>query len=405
MTSFKEAYLWEGQQHVLDRFEQIMGPNNLLNDVLSFLSHRLLTEEAFIKEYSDASKFHKSKGTEKGTVMDAWNTILEDQEKQAKISSDVKDVLVQEILRLEGLKKEFQRQKEVNGQQLSKYTKDLEKIRLDLAKAKMKLHSMMEQSELAQSSLEKAKADSSSSSKQVSKLSSQMVKTQTEYQKAEEEYQAEQKRFAAFQQEYEKKVSDILKDFQLLDENRLSTIHGSMRRYIHLMEKPYSLYKQTHENLLRAIDDIDELSDIQNFIAENRPNWKTTTTAAPAKNDGALTPRKESDKLSRTSSNAALKKVSKNKNRLSVPSALDPIDKPDKKSKRSSSGRANASADDMRNLKEEDDSISLSPRTCQAIYDYAPKDDKDLPFKAGDKIFLTRIDVSGWCEEIGRAHV
>jgi len=77
-----------------------------------------------------------------------------------------------------------------------------------------------------------------------------MVKTQTEYQKAEEDYQAEQKRFAAFQQEYEKKVSDILKvrtqrynegstptqtltltqDFQILDENRLSTIHGSMRR-------------------------------------------------------------------------------------------------------------------------------------------------------------------------------
>jgi len=43
--------------------------SSLLNDVLAFLSHRLLTEEAFIKEYSDSSKFHKSKGTEKGFVL------------------------------------------------------------------------------------------------------------------------------------------------------------------------------------------------------------------------------------------------------------------------------------------------------------------------------------------------
>jgi hypothetical protein len=79
-----------------------------------------------------------------------------------------------------------------------------------------------------------------------------VIKTQSEYNKAEEDYQLEQKKFAQFQQDFEKRVAELLKEFQSLDENRLSAIRYAIERYVNLMEKTAARVYKNQDGLFKV---------------------------------------------------------------------------------------------------------------------------------------------------------
>merc|ERR1712137_1354360 len=164
-------------------------------------------------------------GTEAGSVGYAWLAFRNSTDEQAKSRATLSEVYRKNAAELAGFKKEITPQRDAHVATVSKLQKDLEKGRSNVKAAKALYH---QKTETALIAYEKAQQDPTFTHKNLAKLSSSATKLRKDAESADTTYQSTLQDFQQFQVKYEESMKEILRDFQAIEERRVTKLKDVM---------------------------------------------------------------------------------------------------------------------------------------------------------------------------------
>merc|ERR1712063_167863 len=314
-----------------------------------------------------------STNTEAGSVGYAWLAFRNSTDEQAKSRATLSEVYRKNAAELAGFKKEITRQRDAHVATVSKLQKDLEKGRSNVKAAKALYHQKTEAAETALIAYEKAQQDPTFTHKNLAKLSSSATKLRKDAESADTTYQSTLQDFQQFQVKYEESMKEILRDFQAIEERRVTKLKDVMDMVVTAQQNLINDFIKIEESFKDAAGKISGLEDIQNFISVNKTG---------------LQPPKPTEYEPYKGKHEQFKKKS-----IPVAVAVTTRTEPAATTTQPTSMRGSGGG-----VEKVTRNPSASSVKAKALYEYVAADATELSFAVGDIINVTKQDASGWWE-------
>merc|ERR1711879_801647 len=214
----------------------------------------------------------------------------------------------------------------------------------------------------------KAQQDPTFTHKNLAKLNNSATKLRKDAENADNTYQSQLQEFQQFQVKYEENMKEILRDFQAIEERRVSKLKDVMDMIVTAQQNLVNDLIKFEEGFKDAVSKINGIDDIQNFISVNKTG---------------LQPPKPTEYEPYKGKHEQFKKKS-------IPVAVAVT----RAEPTSSSGARETKAPVEKVVR----NPSAPSVKAKALYEYQAADATELSFAVGDIINVTKQDASGWWE-------
>jgi len=357
-----EQHLWDGMKQVTDRFAE---GKKTLNEMIKFLDSRGSIEGDAAKK-AQALCAKPPTTNEAGSLGLGWLAFRTNTDEISKSRSNLSEVYRKNSLELAAFKKEITRQRDAHVTTVSNLNRDLDKGRASVKAAVQNYHKKTEAAENALFAHEKAQQDPQSTAKTISKMNSTATKLKKEAEAADASYQTSLSDFQSFQVKYEENMKEILKDFEAIEERRVSKLKDVMDMIVTAQQTFVDEFAAQERDLREVVAKINGHEDIQNFINLNKTG---------------LQPSRPTEYEPYKGKHPQFKKKS-------IPSAVA-VTRPSSESSTPPASNHHPRAPPA---------ASASRPQAKALYEYQAADATELGFAVGDIITVTKQDDSGWWE-------
>jgi len=358
-----EQHLWDGMKQVTDRFAE---GKKTLNEMIKFLDSRGSIEGDAAKK-AQALCAKPPTSNEAGSLGLGWLSFRTNTDEISKSRSNLSEVYRKNSLELAAFKKEITRQRDAHVTTVSNLNRDLDKGRASVKAAVQNYHKKTEAAENALFAHEKAQQDPQSTAKTISKMNSTATKLKKEAEAADATYQTQLSDFQSFQVKYEENMKEILKDFEAIEERRVSKLKDVMDMIVTAQQTFVDEIAAQEKEFREVVAKINGHEDIQNFINLNKTG---------------LQPSRPTEYEPYKGKHPQFKKKS-------IPSAVA-VSRP-------SSETTTAPAANPARAPAAPAAAASRPQA-KALYEYQAADATELGFAVGDIITVTKQDNSGWWE-------
>lgn len=382
-----EQHLWDGVKQVTDRFNE---GKRTLNQLQKFLEARAAIEADAARKLASLCAKPVASGSQKGpaearTLGAGWEALKLNTDEQQKSKLAFATVLQKLATDLATLKREITRQKDTLLSNIKRINDDLEKGKAAVKKTKTTYHQKTESAENSLFAYEAAQQNPQVTPKALSKLLATSQRLKKDAETADHAYQAQLQEFQTFQIKYEESMKDYLKQFQQIEEQRVSKIQEALTTVSSSQDTALQEINQQHDTLKGVINKVKGLDDLQQFISENKtglqPPKPTEYEPYKGKHENFKRTTIPQNLIPSSQKNSDAGSSPQPKKAAGPTTSMEPT--------RSTSG-PNTSSNKLR---------------AKALFEYNAADATELSFGVGDIIFVTKQDSSGWWEgENGGKH-
>jgi len=353
--------LWEGIKVIYDRFEE---GRRTLQDLRDFLSKRQSYEDHYCKDMTKLCS-KPSTANEGRTLGEAWNKVRSTQDSLVKARHIFSQaLLVDTIVEVDNFLRESLKQKTTLALNVTNLVEEMSKMKKHLSKCQADFHSKSDQWESALSAHEKAANDPLVPSKQLAKLKSVVAKARKAADAADEVYKTAVRDVQLLQASYEDKMKEILNEFQIMDESRISFIQISLQKVLQMENRFHDEAKNQIQIATLIVEQVNNKKDVIAFIDANRTNQVPDKPAeyVPYRPKNVNTPVIDNAISQQKKTSTAALTSSRGSNAPAVVREAPPA------------------------------------KTAKALYEYTAADNTEISFQVDDIVTVLRVDESGWWE-------
>jgi len=366
-----EQHLWDGMKQVTDRFDE---GKRTVNQMQKFLDSRASIESEACKKLSSLVAKPARAGIEARTLGAGWESLKFNVEEQSKSRNNLATILKDLSTDLAQFKRDITRQKDQHLSTVKNLNTDLEKGRAAVKKAKTTYHQKTESAETALISYEAAQQNPQVTPNKLQKLSTTANKLKKDAENADHTYQNQLQEFQTFQIKFEENMKEILKDFQMIEERRVTKLKEVMDTVCATQDTMFKDFVSQQDSLVKSVSNVNGIDDVQQFISEAKTGLKPPkpTEYEPYKG--------KHEQFKRTT----------------IPQNLIPQTKSEPAQSTSQPKVATAKASEP--TRSVAAPAAAKHAKAKALFEYKAADATELSFSVGEIITVTKQDASGWWE-------